>query len=153
MKIAILLCCLCLEAWAQGNARATIRMEPPAPAAQPRRFYAPRARGLYFGATLPEQTPAPSPVTLEKEAPRYIINKDFVRERLSPQTSLLGDSVRPPASTRPPAQVQAHCRLKMKDGEAIEATSCWMREDVIGFVNSKGRAVRVSQDLVEQGPY
>lgn len=152
MKIAILVCCLSLEAWAQGNARATMRMEAPSPSAQPRRFYAPRAHGLYFGATLPYQTPAPSPVTLEKEAPRFIINKDFVRERLSPQTSLLGDSIRPPASPRPPAQVQAHCRLKMKDGESIEATSCWMREDIVGFVNSKGRAVRVSQDLVEQGP-
>ena len=76
-----------------------------------------------------------------------------MRERLSPQTSLLSDTLMPPAAVPPPVPVRAHCRLKMKDGESIEATSCWTREDVVGYVNSKGRAVRVSQDLVEQGPY
>ena len=45
MKIAILLCCLGLEAWAQSNRQATITMAPPAAPAQPRRVYMPRGAG------------------------------------------------------------------------------------------------------------
>lgn len=152
MKNAILLCCLTMEAWAQGNARATLRMEPPAPPAQPRRFHSPRIHGVFIGATLPEHSPAPTPLPPAREAPRYLINKEFVPELLSPRTSVLPDTVLPPAGAPPPLEPMAVCHLKMKDGEEIEGTSCWLREDVIGYVNRRGRTVRVSVDLVEQGP-
>jgi hypothetical protein len=136
-----------------GQVRGAAAAPRPGPVVRPG---VPRAVGHYrpwwgpgwFGWPETPSGISHSPVTPEKEAPRYVVNKDYVREKLSPQTTLFPEGLLPvPVATPIPPAPIPNCTVKMKDGQVIEAQSCWVRDDMLGFTHND-RVVRVSLDLV-----
>lgn len=94
---------------------------------------------------------APSPVEPVKESPALVVNRDFVREKPVPQSSVFPDGALPAAKRSvEPAAVQAKCTVRFKDGETVEGTACSVKEDTLSFQTAQGRMTRVTLDLVER---
>ncbi|MGC4053148.1 MAG: hypothetical protein QM757_27920 [Paludibaculum sp.] len=94
---------------------------------------------------------APSPVAPVKESPALVVNRDYVREKLAPQTTVFPEGALPaPKRSVEAAPVKPQCTVRFKDGESVEGTNCSVREDTLSFQTAQGRTTRVTLDLVER---
>jgi hypothetical protein len=101
------------------------------------------------GWTIPEvviQAPSPEPKAKE---PALIVNKDYVKERLSPQTTLFPEGLLPaPVIVRPHVPASP-CTVRYKGGPVEKGRACRYEDEVLVYVNEKDRLVRVSIDMVD----
>lgn len=105
--------------------------------------------GWWGGGYEQPQTPAPSPVEKVKETPALVINKEFVREKLTPQSTEYAEGALPATKLTPSVEgMKDRCTVKFRDGEVVQGRSCGLRDDTLEFVTEAGRRTRVSLDLV-----
>lgn len=107
--------------------------------------------GGWWGGTSEAAAAPAAPEEHEKETPALVVNPDFVRERLTPQTTEYAEGALPaPKRTFAAEGVKAECRVKFRDGSSVAAQACGLRDDTLEYVDrATGRRTRVSLDLVE----
>ncbi|MGJ5815788.1 hypothetical protein [Paludibaculum fermentans] len=159
----VLICLLAVSVWGQARKPAFVGapvesgVKGGRPAAGPPRVYRPGGRywqpyGGWWGTgyDAPHEA-APSPVEPAKESPALIVNKEFVREKPVPQSTVFPDGMLPaPKRNAEAGAVRARCTVRFKDGETVEGTACAVKEDTLSFLTAQGRMTRVTLDLVER---
>jgi hypothetical protein len=123
------------------------------PLAQPWPGYraTPHGRGAWWaqpGWMVPELMVQPAAPAPPKE-PALVVNKDYVKERLSPQTTLFPEGSLPPPVRARPHPPASPCTVRYKDGPVEKGRACHYEDEVLVYLSEKDRQVRVSIDLVE----